>query len=95
MKMGVKHNCPYLEHGIICTHITLDPSKSSTRRRCNYKHIEHCPLLRNSKSVLPCLLEALEVKVDSKAISVENKGIQGVGVKQSNSELNSTICETG
>ena len=88
--MRLKHNCPYLEHGLICTHTTIYPSKTSNRRKCAYKHIENCPLLITCKSVLPCLLEALEVKVDSKAISDDSKAIPRL-----NSELNTTICETG
>jgi len=48
--MRLKHDCPYLEHGMICTHKGSDPAKSKVRRRCTYRKPRNCPLLRDCKS---------------------------------------------
>jgi len=58
--MAVKHDCPYLEHNLICTHKGLDPARTKVRRKCGYKHMTACPLLRDSKSLAVEPLRALE-----------------------------------
>jgi len=57
-----KHDCPYLENGMFCSHKGIDPknSKHKSRRRCPYKRLLVCPLLKDSKTLLISPLKALE-----------------------------------